>query len=210
MLCGARHVSTCVFMRMDTVGYIHACDRCLISPPCMGCSPALAKELREERFGCAPALCMRRSPEGLVELVKGVGKIQGSTIHEVSYACTVQQSALSQHISTGYCLPCAALACMGMGSGLEAALQAPSCLQRLPVETLLGVTRRQRPSDCHAPCRTCSWRATVWSSTRMLWWSAPAQGAASQQRCLRRLARRYAAQGLPDPYRTLAMGCEHC
>ena len=33
---------------------------------------------------CSSVCCMRRSPEGLVELVKGVGKIQGSKIHEVS------------------------------------------------------------------------------------------------------------------------------
>ena len=43
---------------------------------------------------CGSAFCMCRSPEGLVELVKGVGKIQGSKIHEVSPPSTLQRSAL--------------------------------------------------------------------------------------------------------------------
>ena len=149
---------------------------------------------------CGSVFCMHRSPEGLVELVKGVGKIQGSKIHEVSPPSTLQRSALCQHAcSCLHLLRSLMLACRGIGSGTEGGLASTSHHWRLPVEESTGEDDQDAVghlTDC-VTCRMCPWRAKMWSSTQMLWWSALAREAASQQRCLRKPGRRYAALGHP-------------
>ena len=148
-----------------------------------------------------------------MELVKGVGKIQGSKIHEVSPPSTVQRSALHQHMHTCHRpLHLMMLACMGMGSETEGGLASTSHHWRLPVEG--STVEHDKDAVSHLTaynnCRMLPWRARTWSSTQMWWWSALAQGAVSQQRCLRKPGRRYAAQGSLIQTGAGVMGCEHC